>query len=186
MRSTGQRRRRAATTLAAAGALAFPALVLAAAAHNKIPNGFYATVDETGVPGGEDVEFTLASHSSVTKLFLGCAPDAADAALIANSGYAGIGIWAPAPIALSNGSFSYSGPAKVTAAYEGAPQVDTTTLTIQGRYVRKGHVYHYAGGIAGEKVTARLVFKGTATSPACTGLPADQAFRLYHTTHTGG
>lgn len=186
MRSTGRRRRRTAITLAAAGALAFPALVLAASVNDKIHNGFYSTVGEKGVPGGEDVEFTLSNHSKVNDLFLGCAPDAADAALIADSGYAGIGVWAPAPIALSNGSFSYSGPAKVTAAYRGAPQVDTTTLTIQGHYVPKGHVYHYAGGIAGEKVTARLIFKGTATAPACTGLPADQAFRLYRTTHTGG
>jgi hypothetical protein len=182
-----RRRRRTATTLAAAGALALPAIALAASVNHKIPNGYYATVGEPKVPGGEDVEFTLHNHSTLTGLALGCTPDAADAALIANSGYAGILLWVPpGQVSLTNGSFSYNGPAKVTAGYLGAPQVDTATLTLNGHYVRKGPVYHYAGGILGEKVTAMLIFEGTANSTACTGLPADLTFRLYHTTHTGG
>lgn len=184
--ATGQRWFRVAAGLTAAGVLALPAIGLAASVNSKVPNGYYATIEHAHVPGGEDVEFTLHSHSYLTTLTLTCNPDSTDATLIANSGYAQILNWAtPKRRPLHNGSFSYSGPAKVTAAYAGAPKVGTATLAIKGHYVRNGHVYHYTGTI-GNKVTATLIFQGTATSTACTGLPANHGFRLYHTVSTGG
>jgi hypothetical protein len=184
--ATGRRRSRAAIGLVAAGVLALPAIGLAASVNSKIPNGYYATVEHAHVPGGEDVEFTLHRHSYLTSLTLTCNPDSTYANLIANSGYAQILSWAtPKRLTLSHGSFSYSGPAKVTAAYAGAPKVGTATLTIKGHYVRNGHAYHYTGTID-NKVTATLIFQGTATSTACTGLPANHGFRLYHTVSTAG
>ena len=165
--------------------LAIPVVGLAASVNSKIPNGYYATVEHAHVPGGEDVEFTLHSHSYLTGLTLACNPNSTYAPLIANSGYAQILNWAtPKRVPLKNGRFSYSGPAKVTAGYEGAPKVGTATLTIKGHDVRNGHVYHYTGTI-GNKVTATLIFQGTATSTACTGLPANHVFRLYQTVSTG-
>ena len=171
----------AATGLVAAGALTVPAVGLATSVNRRIPDGRYATVVHAHVPGGEDVEFTLRGHAYLIGLNLACNPDPTDAALIANSGSAQIRVWAhPEQITLKNGSFSYSGAAKVTAADRGAPQVATTILRIEGHYVRNGHAYRYTSA-SDNPVIATLTFKGSATSPACSGLPANHAFRLYYT-----
>jgi hypothetical protein len=150
-----------------------------AAPTTPVANGYYATVEVAHVPGGEDVEFTLADHADLVGLSLTCLPDAADAKLIATSGCDHIlNVASVKWVALRSGHFDYSGTAKVTAGYAGAPKVATATLSIKGYVVRNGPVYHYTGTI-GNKVTATLVFEGTATSSACTGLPANHLFRLY-------
>jgi hypothetical protein len=172
--------------LAAAAALTLPALALAKSLNDQIPNGYYATVIEQHVPSGEDVEFTLRNHSYLSTLTLGCAPNATNASLISDSGYANILNWAgEKKVALRNGNFSYSGPAKVTAAYDGAPKVATATLTISGHYVPHGKVYHYLGSLDNQ-VTATLVFEGTASSAACANLPKGHKFLLYSTVSSGG
>jgi hypothetical protein len=167
--------------LAAAAALTVPALALAKSLNDQIPNGYYSTVVEKHVPSGEDVEFTLHNHAYLSTLTLACAPNATNAGLISDSGYANILNWADEKkVALRNGNFSYNGPAKVTAAYDGAPKVATATLTISGHYVPHGKVYHYLGSLD-NKVTATLIFEGTASSPACANLPAGHKFLLYST-----
>jgi hypothetical protein len=172
---------RAATGLVAAAALALPAVGLATSVNRRIPDGHYATVMHAHVPGGEDVEFTLRGHAYLIGLNLACNPDPTDADLIANSGSTQIRIWAhPKQITMKNGSFSYSGAAKVTAAYRGAPQVATATLRIEGHYIRNGHVYRYTSP-TDNPVIATLTFKGSATSTGCSGQPANHTFRLYYT-----
>jgi hypothetical protein len=167
-----------ASASALVGAIALPT-VAPAAPIATVANGYYATVEIAHVPSGEDVEFTLVDHAHLVGLSLTCLPNAADAKLIATSGYNHIlnvakGKW----VVLRNGHFTYSGTAKVTAGYAGAPKVAIATLSIKGYVVRNGPVYHYTGTI-GNKVTATLIFEGTATSSACSGLPANHLFRLY-------
>ena len=168
--------------VAAIGLLALPTLALATSVNAQIPDGYYSTVVEKGVPTGEDVEFNLHKHTYLSMLTLTCTPNATNATLISTSGYANILNWAnKKKVPLNNGRFSYNGPAKVTAAYAGAKKVATARLTISGRYVPHGKVYHYLGSLQ-NKVTATLIFEGTASSPACKALPKGHKFLLYSTT----
>jgi hypothetical protein len=172
--------------LAVAAALALPAAALAASVNGTIADGFYATVEAPHVPTGEDVEFTLHKHSYISGLVLVCSPNAKDASLIADSGEANIGNTADdKKVALRKGDFSYDGPAKLGPADAGAKKVGTTTLDIKGKYVPHGKVYHYTGSIQ-NKVTATLIFEGTATSPGCIDLPKGHKFYLYTAVSAGG
>ena len=130
-------------------------------ANPKVRNGYYASL--VGHPSA-DVEFHVrASGSSIPHLSLGCTPDAANAQLIANSGYASIAVLAPT-LRIRHGRVSDQGTAMVTADYAGAPTVAETTLTISLTHV-SGPVVHYRfEGIAHSETTA---WKGNASSPAC-------------------
>ena len=183
--SPSRRRRLTLGALAAAVVLALPAIALATSVNAQIPDGYYATVVEKGVPSGEDVEFTLHNHAYLSTVTLGCTPNAANATLIANSGEANIANWAERKVKLNGGRFSYSGPARVTADAAGEPKVATTRLTLEGSYVPHGKVYHYLGSLQ-NKVTATLIFQGTAYSPACTDLPKGHRFLLYSTASATG
>ncbi len=155
--------------LASAAAMALVALTTAlptaagasSKANPKIRNGYYASL--VGHPSA-DVEFHVrASGSSIPHLSLGCPPDAANAQLIADSGFANIAVVAPT-LRIRNGRVSYQGAAVVTADYAGAPTVAETTLTISLTHVN-GPVVHYRfEGIAHSETTA---WKGNASSPAC-------------------
>ena len=163
------------------GTFSLPA-VAPAAPSTTIANGYYATVEIAHVPSGEEVAFTVVNHAHLAGLSLTCLPNAADAKLIASSGVKYVSSWASVKwIPLTAGHFTYSGLAKVTAGYGGAPKVGSAKLSVKGYVVRNGPVYHYTGTI-GNKVTATLIFEGTASSSACVGLPANHLFRLYSTT----
>lgn len=168
------------SAIALVASIALPA-VAPAAPDSPVANGYYATVEMGHVPSGEDVEFTLVDHAHLVGLSLTCLPNAADSKLISTSGYNHILSLASVKwVSLIAGHFTYSGLAKVTAGYAGAPKVASATLSVKGYVVRNGPVYHYTGTI-GNKVTATLMFEGTATSSACAGLPTNHLFRLYST-----
>lgn len=179
MGGTARRWLRGVISLAAVGTLVFPATALASSVNAKIANGYYSTVQVAHVPGGEDVEFTLVDHSYLRGLRLTCSPDAAVAKLVASSGYAYVFILLNVKqITLINGNFHYSGVATVSSTPKLSGRVATAKFTVKGSYVPNGPVYHYTGSLD-NKVTATLIFMGTATSTACAGLPANHVFRLY-------
>lgn len=172
---------RAVTSLVAAATVAFPATAFATSLNAKIPNGYYATLEVAHVPGGEDLSFTLVAHQDLRALTLTCAPNATIAKLVQGSGYADVFVLTTVKqITLINGAFHFAGVAAVSSTPKLAGKVASTTFTVKGSYVHNGPTYHYTGSI-GNKVTATLVFQGTATSSACVGLPANHVFRLYVT-----
>jgi hypothetical protein len=159
---------RIAVTVLIGLALTLPAL---AGAHAQpIKNGFYSSL--AGV-ASSDVEFHVRSGETIPHLSLGCMPT--DPSLTENTSYAGIAVLAP-KLQIRNGHFSYSGPAKVTLDYDGAPKISETTLNISGHHVN-GPVHHYT--FEGRHLQQTTAWKGTATSPACTKLPRGGAFTLF-------
>ena len=148
--------------------LALPAMT--EARTQPIKNGFYSSLG--GVPSS-DVEFHVRGHDAIPHLSLGCMP--ADPSLTQNTSYAGIAVLAP-PLRIRNGRISYQGPAKVTLDYFGAPKIAETTLKLSGYHVN-GPVHHYT--YQGRHLQETTAWKGTATSPACTGLPRHGGFTLF-------
>ena len=148
--------------------LALPAMT--DARTQPIKNGFYS-----GLAGvrSSDVEFHVRGHNAIPHLSLGCAP--ADQNLTRSTSYANIAVLAP-PLRIRNGRISYHGPAKVTLDYLGAPKIAQTTLTLSGYHV-DGPVHHYT--YQGEHLQQTTAWKGTANSPACTGLPRHGGFTLF-------
>jgi hypothetical protein len=167
------------------GTLAFPATAHASSVNAKIANGYYSTVDVAHVPGGEALSFTLVGHTDLRALALTCTPDAAVSKLVRDSGYGVVFILPTVKqLILSNGNFNFSGVAAVSEMPKLTGKVTTAQFTVKGSYVPNGPSYHYTGSLQ-NKVTATLVFEGTATSSACTGLPANHIFRLYTTRSVG-
>lgn len=148
--------------------LALPAMT--GARTQPIKNGFYSSLN--GVPSS-DVEFHVRGHDAIPHLSLGCAPS--DQSLTQNASYANIAVLAP-PLRIRNGRISYHGPAKVTLDYLGAPKIAETTLTLSGDHVN-GPVHHYT--YQGRHLQETTAWKGTANSPACTGLPRHGGFTLF-------
>lgn len=176
---------RAVVSLAAVGTVVFPATALATSVNVKIANGYYSTVEVVHVPSGEDLSFTLVDHSDLRSLALTCTPNSAVSKLVQGSGYGVVFILPTVKqIALSNGNFNFSGVAAVSGTPTLAGKVTTTKFTVRGAYVPNGPSYHYTGSL-NNKVTATLIFEGTASTTACTGLPANHIFRLYRTQSVG-
>jgi len=185
-RGGGVRRRwRRVASVTTVAVLGWPVGAQASTSTTLIPDAHYATVVSPRVPSGEAVSFTLVHHEVLTHLVLSCFPDAAVAARAHSNGYANVFV-SPraATIALVNGAFRFSGVADVSSSPRRADQVATASLTITGRYVAHGPSYQYFSAMDNQ-VTATLVFQGTATTSACTGLPANHVFHLYATRSVG-
>jgi hypothetical protein len=145
-----------------------PGLAMAAA-KPSVKSGYYASL--VGVRS-TDVEFHVRGTAhKIPDLALVCVPtDSSQATSTAT-----IAVHMPA-LRIRNGSFSYSGPAKLTEAYFGAPKITTTTLSIHATHVN-GPVHHYV--FEGHHLQETTAFKGSASSPACASLPLHGKFTLF-------
>lgn len=153
---------------ALAVAAALPTTAGALSSAKAVKTGFYSTL--VGVKS-TTVEFHVRKHNRIPDLALLCVPS--DPSQSTTS--VDIAVHPPA-LRLSNGHFSYHGPATITEAYAGAPKITTTTVTIKGSHVN-GPVHFYT--FENRRLHQTTAFKGTASSPACSSLPRRGAFTLF-------
>ncbi len=177
----GPRRRRRVTFVAILiTVLANPVASLASPLNGTIANGYYTSVFTPGVPSGEVLSLSV-SNNSIATFELTCFPNAAVAPLLHGSRYANVFILPlGAPIKIVNRHFRYSGEAAVSSTPQLADKVTTAMFTLMGAYLPSGPSYYYFSSLDNE-VISTLVFQGTATTTACSGLPANRVFRLYVT-----
>jgi hypothetical protein len=155
--------------VAAAAALCVAAAVSpshAAGGRAKPPAGQYLDTALHRFPHGADLEFRVTKKRQVVRLGMSCTPNAKTAPLIAASGAEWIDVipTGASKIPLKrNGSFSYSGPAKVTDA--DGTKLTTTRVTVKAHYLPHGKTYHYSYG--GYRHTMTMVFKGTVNAADC-------------------
>lgn len=175
-----RRGRRVICALVALGTGAVPVTALASPVNPPIADGFYVPVVTPGVPGGEELSLSIVHHA-IRTMELTCFPNDAVAQILHGSRYANVFILPPvARIRLVDGRFHYSGLAAVSSAPRLADRVGTARFTVAGTFLSDGPSYHYFSALDNE-VTSTLVVRGTATTNACVGLPADRVFRLYVT-----
>lgn len=153
--------------LGVSAACAVAALPVGAAA-TKVKTGYYSTL--VGVKS-TTVEFHVRKHNRIPDLSIICVPsDPSQSTTTVDIAVK------PPRLSLSNGRFSYHGPATITEAYAGAPKIGTTTMRIQADHVN-GPVHYYT--FENHRLHETTAFKGTASSPGCKSLPRGGAFTLF-------